>query len=88
MAMHSAKLAAFSIRKYLDNNDFDRLTMEKDYTVSWNRTFKNRLWIGRKLQHVLLNRNWMNAALRTSILSERLLKSVIARTHGKPIHYD
>jgi flavin-dependent dehydrogenase len=88
MAIHSAKLAAFSIRKYLDNTDFDRLTMEKDYTVSWNRTFRNRLWIGRKLQYVLLNRNWMNAALRTSLLSERLLKSVIARTHGKPIHYD
>ncbi len=88
MAIHGAKLASTSIQKYLENTDFDRSAMEREYTTSWNTTFKKRLWAGRKLQHVLLHRKWMNVAVRTSLLSERLLTSVIAKTHGKPIPYD
>lgn len=88
MAIHSAKLASISIQKYMTNSNFSRSAMEKEYTAIWNRTFKNRLWFGRNLQHVLLHPRWMNVAVRSSLLSERLLTSVIARTHGKPIPYD
>lgn len=88
MAIHSAKLASLQIRKFLNEDGADRLSMEIAYKKAWNATFKKRLWFGRKLQHLLLNKRWVNTAFKASRKSERLLKYVISKTHGKPIAND
>ena len=88
MAIHSAKLASSSIRKYLNNSGFNRLSMEREYASAWAVNFSSRLLFGRKLQRLLINKNWMNSALSTTMVSERLLKYIISKTHGKPIAND
>ena len=85
MAIHSAKLASELIHQYLEDTDYDRAQLEKDYRQVWNRTFKRRLWYGRKLQHLLLNKKYVDVGIRTAGASKGLLKFIIAKTHGKPI---
>lgn len=88
MAIQSAKLACIQIRKFLNDENFDRPSMEKKYASAWNATFKKRLWFGRKLQLLLLNTKWVNTAFKASVMSQGLLKYVISKTHGKPIAND
>jgi len=85
MAIHSAKLASELIHQYLEDTDYDRAQLEKDYRQVWNRTFKRRLWYGRKLQHLLRNKKYVDVGIRTAGASKGLLKFIIAKTHGKPI---
>ena len=85
IAIHSAKIASERIHKYLSNNEYSRWQLESDYQVEWNRIFKQRLWVGRQLQTLLLNERMSNFALKTAILSPALLRQLIKTTHGKPI---
>jgi len=85
MAIHSAKLASELIHHFLENTTYNRSQLEKDYRQVWNRTFKRRLWYGRKLQHLLLNKKSIDVGIRTAGASKRLLKFIITKTHGKPI---
>ena len=85
MAIHSAKLASELIHQFLEDTTYDRTQLEKDYRQVWNRTFKRRLWYGRKLQHLLLNKKVIDIGIRTAGASKGLLKFIITKTHGKPI---
>jgi flavin-dependent dehydrogenase len=85
MAIHSAKLASELIHQYFKETTFDRAQLEKDYRQVWNRTFKRRLWYGRILQHLLLNKKCIDVGIRTAGASKGLLKFIITKTHGKPI---
>lgn len=85
MAIHSAKLASETVQAFLGKPDFDRHQMEKEYAEKWNTVFKNRLWFGRRLQHVLLDKRWMNAGIKVASASSSVLNYVISKTHGKPI---
>ena len=85
IAIHSAKLASELIHHFLKDPTSDRAQLEKDYRQVWNRTFKRRLWYGRKLQNLLLNKNIIDVGIRTAGASKGLLKFIITKTHGKPI---
>lgn len=85
MAIHSAKLASETVHRFLGKPDSNRNQMEKEYAIQWNIAFKNRLWFGRRLQHVLLNKRWMNAGIKMAAGSTSILKYIISKTHGKPI---
>ncbi|WP_422080087.1 NAD(P)/FAD-dependent oxidoreductase [Ulvibacterium sp.] len=85
MAIHSAKLASEQIHLYLTDSTFDRGIMEKRYTALWKNNFGYRLWMGRQLQSLLINRELSHIALGLATRSPRLLRYLIKQTHGKPI---
>lgn len=85
MAIHSAKIASEQIHRFIVEPDYQREQLEKEYTKEWNTIFKNRLWFGRRLQNILLNKNWMNTGIRLAKKSTPVLNYVISKTHGKPI---
>jgi len=78
IAIHTGKLAAEAI---LQNKE--RASIEKQYAVQWNHFFKNRLWIGRKVQ-------WLFGSKAVSEFSVGLIKNstfaasqIMKRTHGE-----
>lgn len=78
IAIHTGKLAAEAI---LQNTD--RASIENQYTFQWNHFFRNRLWIGRKVQ-------WLFGSKAVSEFSVGLIKNssfaakqIIKRTHGE-----
>jgi flavin-dependent dehydrogenase len=85
MAVHGAKLASELIDTYLETADQDRSKLESAYQVIWNQTFKKRLWLGRRLQALLLNETLSNLAIRTVTNSSWAFRKLIENTHGKPV---
>ena len=85
MAIHSAKIASEQVHRFISEPDYTRQQLEKEYRKQWNKIFKNRLWFGRRLQNVLLNKTWMNTGIRVAKKSTSVLNYVISKTHGKPI---
>jgi flavin-dependent dehydrogenase len=86
MAIHSAKLAAEHIGRFLLQRDYGRNQMERDYRTCWQGAFQRRLWMGRRLQSLLLNPLAARVAMGTVARSPGLLQHMISRTHGKPLH--
>ena len=85
MAIHSAKIASELIDTFLSGKEKDRKRMERAYAKEWSRTFKRRLWLGRRLQSLLLNEILSNWAISLVAKQPWLLKQLIKNTHGKPI---
>lgn len=85
MAIHSAKIASELIGDYFDVKD--RQKLESNYQKKWTKTFGYRLWVGRKLQWILLHNNLASSLIRVVSLSPALLKFLIKQTHGKPIKF-
>ncbi|SMD42109.1 Dehydrogenase (flavoprotein) [Aquiflexum balticum DSM 16537] len=78
IAIHTGKLAAEAL---LQNKD--RTSIENQYTLQWNHFFKNRLWVGRKVQ-------WLFGSKAVSEFSVGLIKNstfaasqIMKRTHGE-----
>jgi flavin-dependent dehydrogenase len=85
MAIHSAKLASERIHTFFKNSDYTRAQMESDYRMEWQNTFRRRLQTGRVLQSLLLSETVSNMLMGTVAKSPGLIRSLIKRTHGKPI---
>lgn len=84
MAIHSAKIASECINEYLIGN-YTRVQMEKSYEYRWRKTFSRRLWAGRQLQSLLLNKNLANLGISAVAGIPFLLRRIIKSTHGHPI---
>lgn len=85
MAIHSAKIVAELVLRFSTEPNFKREQLEREYKRVWSRTFNRRLWFGRKLQGILLNKKWVSMGIRSVGKSDRLLKFIISKTHGKCI---
>ncbi len=85
MAIHSAKIAADLIADFFKKDMQQRTQLENDYQRQWNRHFKRRLWMGRRLQSLLLNPRMSEIALSAMVAQPWLLQKLIKSTHGKPI---
>lgn len=85
MAIHSAKIAAELIDDFLKKENRKRTDLENDYQVQWSSHFRRRLWMGRRLQSLLLNPKLSDIALSAMVGQPRLLQKLIKSTHGKPI---
>ncbi|MGB6151199.1 MAG: NAD(P)/FAD-dependent oxidoreductase [Pricia sp.] len=85
MAIHSAKIAAGLVDRFLIGESRNRKALERDYQQQWNGHFKRRLWMGRRLQSLLLNPNLSAFAVSAMISRPALLQKLIRSTHGKPI---
>ena len=82
MAIHSAKICAEQIIRYLSNEKVGRKEMEKTYSHLWKHHFKDRLYMGKLLSALL--RKEKIAGLMTSGLANFpfILPQLIKRTHG------
>ncbi len=85
MAIHSAKIAAERIDNFLKKDNHMREELENDYQTQWNKHFRRRLWMGRRLQSLLLNPRMSAIALSAIVKQPRILQKIIESTHGKPI---
>ncbi|WP_420601828.1 NAD(P)/FAD-dependent oxidoreductase [Flagellimonas sp.] len=85
MAIHSAKLASEQVFRFLEEPNFSRMDMEKNYQKLWTTNFNKRIWMGRKLQQLMLHTKWFNFGMNTAAHSKILLRSLIRNTHGIPI---
>lgn len=85
MAIHSAKIASDLIHEALKKEHFNRIDLENAYQDKWNKTFKNRLMMGKLLSKLLLNPFLTNVCLKTIAKHPYLLRFIIAKTHGKLI---
>ncbi|MFK7952115.1 MAG: NAD(P)/FAD-dependent oxidoreductase [Ekhidna sp.] len=84
MAIHSAKILSELILKHFTQDQFDRLKLEREYSVAWQKQFSQRLWAGRKIQSLFgaskISEWTVSAGKYFPSLSSFLMK----QTHGKP----
>ncbi|MEH6681140.1 MAG: NAD(P)/FAD-dependent oxidoreductase [Sediminicola sp.] len=85
MAVHAAKLASEHIGRFFNEKGYGRTRMENDYKRQWKSHFKRRLYMGRRLQSVLLHPLSARFAMATVARSPLLLQKLIGMTHGKPL---
>lgn len=85
MAIHSAMIASELICDYLKSKDRNRRRLESEYQKLWSKAFNRRLWTGRQLQSILLNKTMSGVAINLAIQSPLLLNKLIKSTHGKII---
>ncbi len=83
MAIHSAKILSELVIKNF-NDGFDRSTLEKDYTISWNALFANRLWAGRSIQKLFGSSLTSELAVFFGKNIPPISKFLMKQTHGSP----
>ncbi len=85
MAIHSGRIASQLFIRFLEDQNFDRLSMERAYTKSWNLHFGNRIRWGRYLQNLILNPKMSHLMIGGLTRFDSITKAIIKKTHGKPI---
>lgn len=85
MAIHGAKMASEQLHCYFKDARYDREQVERQYATLWKNAFGRRLWMGRQLQSVLLNRGASDLAMGIIGRSPYFVKRLIKETHGKII---
>jgi flavin-dependent dehydrogenase len=78
IAIHTGKLAAEAI---LLNKE--RIQIESQYRSHWDRIFKTRLWIGRKVQWLFGSKAVSEFSVGLIKNSTFLAKEIMKRTHGE-----
>lgn len=85
MAIHSAKIAATLVTKYLDGSITLRSELEKRYQKEWNINFQKRLNTGKIISGLLRKKQLSTFFLRIIVKLPKALPLLIRQTHGKPI---
>ena len=83
IAIHSAKVLSTLVVSYCTGK-LRREALEIAYRKAWNESFRQRLWFGRNLQHLLGHRAFSSLALRLARFSKPLSRIIVRGTHGKP----
>jgi flavin-dependent dehydrogenase len=78
IAIHTGKLAADAILQQ-DN----RKAIENQYSHQWRINFKNRLWVGRKVQWLFGSKSVSEISVNMINKSPFLANQILKRTHGK-----
>lgn len=84
MAIHSAKILSELVIKHLKKATFNRVELESEYQISWDKIFKTRLQFGRITQKFFGHSAASMCAVALAKKSERIAKLIIRQTHGKP----
>ena len=79
MAIHGAKLLTDSILE----NYHDRNLVEDTHQKSWNKHFRQRLWVGRNVQRLFGNEVISEIALSSLKMVKPALRAIIKATHGE-----
>lgn len=83
MAIHSAKIVSELVSSFCA----DRITreeLEKQYEQKWKSTFAQRLWAGKKIQHLFGSTWTSNLAVNTARYMSPFAQFLIRQTHGRP----
>jgi flavin-dependent dehydrogenase len=84
MAIHTSKILSELLVNHLRKGTFSREQLERNYSATWNKLFKNRLAFGRQVQKLFGNETASNLAVNLAI-NVRLIANVIMKnTHGNP----
>lgn len=83
MALHSGKIAAEHICRFLDNM-ISREVMEEQYSLQWKKQFSKRLQAGRRIQRLTTNPFLMNTLITGGRTFPSLMRWLIRQTHGDP----
>jgi flavin-dependent dehydrogenase len=83
MAIHSAKICAELLLKFLNGSIPSREQMEKQYISLWNGQFQSRLHMGKILSGLLKRERSADLAMEALVRIPALLPLIIKRTHGK-----
>ena len=78
IAIHTGKLAAEAILL-----SRERIQIESQYRSQWDRIFKTRLWIGRKVQWLFGSKAVSEFSVGLIKNSSFLAKEIMKRTHGE-----
>jgi flavin-dependent dehydrogenase len=84
MAVHSAKLASEQTTDFLSGK-ISRNEMEKNYSLNWNKNFKQRLIYGRILGSILEHSRLSEILTELITHLPFFLPVIIRKTHGKEI---
>lgn len=84
MAIHSAKIVSDCIEKHFTKNQLNRQALEKEYTRSWNETFKKRLRVGRRTQALFGSSLTSEMAVSLMRNSSFFAYQIMKNTHGQP----
>lgn len=85
MAIHSAKIASELLHRYFQEQHYERWQVEKEYAILWKNKFGGRLWMGRRLQSILLDHRISDPAMEIMGRSPYIMQKLIRATHGKVI---
>jgi flavin-dependent dehydrogenase len=83
IAIHSAKILSALVASYC-KGELSRAMLETAYRKSWNESFRQRLWFGRNLQHLLGYRTFSSLVLKLAQLSKPVSRIIVRGTHGNP----
>ena len=84
MAIRSAKMISELIGQYF-NETISRSELENQYRISWNKTFKSRLRVGRFLASVFRMKKLTLISIGQLKRFPKLISMIIKMTHGKTI---
>ncbi len=82
MAIHSAKLVSELLVEAFQSNTWDRSVLEVTYAKRWKQTFQSRLFYGRQLQRLLLNKTISHRGVQLVKNFPVLIPKLICKTHG------
>lgn len=83
MAIQAAKILSELVIKHCTGHS-SRQNLEADYEDSWRKSFGFRLWFGRNLQHLFLQREISAMAVKLARSSKLMSNLIVRGTHGKP----
>jgi len=83
MAIHGGKIAAEHVVHYFSNGQ-NREILESNYARAWNRQFKNRLTVGRTVQHLFGHPFLSEVAVSTLNKFPAGIRFIMKYTHGSP----
>jgi len=85
IAIHSAKICAELLILFFSGKIKKKETVEKLYTLAWNREFKSRLKTGSILSALLSREQLADLLLKGLLFIPPALPFIIKRTHGKTL---
>jgi len=83
MALHGSKIAAALVTAFLSKK-IDRNELEKNYQQQWQKTFGNRLFIGRAIQRMFGREATTNLFVFIMKKIPGITRWLIKQTHGVP----
>ena len=83
IAIHSGIMGAETVVNYGLQPNFNRETIEKEYTVRWSNMFRNRLRTGRRIQK-MFGAPWLsNTAVAICNNVKPVANYLMSKTHGE-----
>lgn len=85
MAIGSARIASTVLLRKVQQKNWERESIEKEYAQLWKKEFSGRLRTGKWLQRIIMDTRLSKISCQVLSKVPFLLPELIKRTHGKPI---